>query len=56
MDKVGIEDNVLIVPSRRLEKVDPQRIQLSLTITMEGFSAIKDAILAILHLLLEVIR
>ncbi len=56
MDKVGIEDNVLIVPSRRLGRLDTQRIHLSLTITMEGFSAIKDAILAILHLLLEVIR
>ena len=26
MDKVGIEDNVLIVPSRRLERLDTQRI------------------------------
>ena len=56
MDKVGIEDNVLIVPSRRPERLDTQRIHLSLTITMEGFSAIRDAILAILQLLLGVIR
>ena len=56
MDKVGIEDNVLIVPSRRLERLDTQRIHLSLTITMEGLSAIRDAILAILQLLLGVIR
>ena len=56
MDKVGIEDNVLIVPSRRLERLDTQLIHLSLTITMEGFSAIRDAILAILQLLLGVIR
>jgi len=56
MDKVGIEDNVLIVPSRRLGRLDTQQIHLSLTLTMEGFSVIKDAILAILQMLLELIR
>lgn len=56
MDKVGIEDNVLIVSSRKRESMGTQQIHLSLTITMEGFSAIRDAILAILQVLLGVIR